>query len=210
MCQTLCLEDWTGIEQHSCFRLLAKIQPCFQGRQQVWRARKLCGGIETASLNVDTCVWTWTLRGSGSFVIRFSLWACKFPIWILLTQESSSSASIGATRIPRVRRFSHGEGKVGCLLPISVSEPHVVLVVVVPLDLSLQLVLSANLRDWARHPHPQMLRSTPGIFFVRLWCWSRLDLMTWAKKVDSHDQVCDALDTFVLQHLERSWNTIGA
>lgn len=87
------------------------------------------------------------MRGSGSFVIRFSLWACKFPIWILLTQESSSSASIGATRIPLVRRFSHGEGKVGCLLPISVSEPHVVLVVVVPLDLSLQLVLSANLRD---------------------------------------------------------------
>lgn len=34
-----------SIEQHSCFRLLAKIQPCFQGRQQVWRARKLCVGV---------------------------------------------------------------------------------------------------------------------------------------------------------------------
>lgn len=98
----------------------------------------------------------------------FSLWACKFPIWILLTQESSSSASIGATRIPLVRRFSHGEGKVGCLLPISVSEPHVVTAVVVPLDLSLQPVLSANLRDCAKTSTSTNAQKHTGDLFCQI------------------------------------------
>lgn len=108
------------IEQHRTTLLLSAFSEdttLLPGSATGLKSEKaVCGGIATASVNVDTCVWTWTLRGSGSFVIRFSLWACKFPIWILLTQESSRSASTGATPIPLVRRFSHEEGKVACCL----------------------------------------------------------------------------------------------